>query len=128
MDKLVLALGPAFAAGFAVQRLIEILDPMLDKIQFIKDNKKAVLGIVSLLVGLVLAYGAGLTVLKPLGIANLPPFLDEFTTALIVSSGTDGINSIVKFLGYSKEDKKADAATEKQAVDSHAVDRLQKSV
>ena len=27
MEKLVIALGPAFAAGFAVQQLLEILDP-----------------------------------------------------------------------------------------------------
>ncbi|MGD0174858.1 MAG: hypothetical protein ABSC61_10625 [Anaerolineales bacterium] len=40
MDKLVMALGPAFAAGFAVQRLLEILDPLLDKINFVKENKK----------------------------------------------------------------------------------------
>jgi hypothetical protein len=29
MDKFVLALGPVFAAGFAVQRLLEILDPIV---------------------------------------------------------------------------------------------------
>ena len=28
METLVIALGPAFAAGFAVQRLLELLDPI----------------------------------------------------------------------------------------------------
>jgi len=29
MDSLITALGPAFAAGFAVQRLLEIIDALL---------------------------------------------------------------------------------------------------
>ena len=128
MDKVVIALGPAFAAGFAIQRLLEILDPLLEKIQFFKDNKKVILGIISLLVGFVLAFGAGLTVLKPLGVTNPAPLLDEFTTGLVVSAGTEGFNSIMKFLGYSKEDKKAEAAPKMDKVADQALAQLQKSV
>jgi len=128
MDKVVIALGPAFAAGFAIQRLLEILDPLLEKSQFFKDNKKVILGIVSLIVGLVLAFGAGLTILKPLGVANPPPLLDEFTTGLVVSAGTEGFNSIMKFLGYAKEDKKADAAPKMNKAGDQALAELQKSV
>lgn len=105
MDKLVTALGPAFAAGFAVQQLLEILDPFLDKF---KKHKKPILGILSLTVGLVLAYGAGLRVLQPLGITN-PGFCDVIVTGLIVSAGTEGFNSIMKFMGYSKDRKNPDA-------------------
>ena len=106
MDKLVVALGPAFAAGFAVQQLLEILDGFVVKIKIIgKADKKLILGIVSLIVGLVLAFGAGLRVLQPLGVTNAD-FLDGVITALIVSAGTEGFNSIMKFLGYAKEDKK----------------------
>jgi hypothetical protein len=109
MDKLVMALGPAFAAGFALQRLLEIFDPLLDKIKFVKGNKKIVLGLISLIIGLVLAFGIGLRVLRPLGVTTAD-FLDAVTTALIVSAGTEGFNSILKFLGYIKEDRKAAAA------------------
>ena len=35
MENLAIALGPAFAAGFAVQRLIEILDPIFEKFKII---------------------------------------------------------------------------------------------
>jgi hypothetical protein len=108
MDTLIMSLGPAFAAGFAVQRLLEILDPVLDILPFIKDNKKIALGLVSLIFGLILAFGAGLSVLRPLGVTNAY-FLDGIVTALIVSAGTEGFNSIMKFLGYAKEGKKADA-------------------
>jgi len=127
MDKLILALGPAFAAGFAVQRLLEILDPVLDKVKAIKDNKKVTLGLVSLIVGLVLAFGIGLRVLEPLGVANAGIF-DGIATALIISAGTDGINSIIKFLGYAKEDKKAEAADKKENAEKKAIEKLERAV
>ena len=65
MDKLITALGPAFAAGFAVQQLLEILDPIVDIIPInkIKLGKRPFFGILSLIVGLVLAFGVGLRVL-----------------------------------------------------------------
>ena len=106
LEKLVVALGPAFAAGFAVQQLLEILSPLVDKI---KGDKKLVLGIVSLVIGLVLAFGAGLRVLQPLGVANVNFVLDAIVTALIISAGTEGFNSIMKFLGYTKDKRGQDA-------------------
>ena len=105
MDKLVVALGPAFAAGFAVQQLLEILSPLVDKI---KTEKKLVLGLLSLVIGLVLAFGAGLRVLQPLGVANVNFVLDAIVTALIISAGTEGFNSIMKFLGYTKDKRGQD--------------------
>ncbi|HTP09003.1 MAG TPA: hypothetical protein VMP08_12175 [Anaerolineae bacterium] len=125
MDSLALALGPAFAAGFAVQRLLEILDPLLDKVSFVKDNKKMVLAIVSLIVGFALAIGAGLRVLRPLGVTSTD-LVDIVITALIVSAGTEGFNSIMKFLGYAKEGKKADTAG--KTPDDTAVKDLQRTV
>ena len=105
MENLAIALGPAFAAGFAVQRLIEILDPIFEKFKIIKKYKAAFLGLASLIVGLFLAFSAGLRVLKHLGVSNVD-FIDGLVTALIVSAGTEGFNSIMKFLGYSKDKKK----------------------
>jgi hypothetical protein len=127
MDKLVAALGPAFAAGFAVQRLLEILDPLLEKIPGVKDHKKILLGLVSLVVGLILAIGIGLRVLQPLGVMGADA-LDIVVTALIVSAGTEGFNSILKFLGYTKEDKKAAAAQERFPAQADAVAKLQRMV
>ncbi len=127
MDTLVLALGPAFAAGFALQRLLEILDPLLDKIKLIKGNKKAVLGLLSLAAGFLLAIGAGLRVLRPLGVAGAD-LADIAVTALIVSAGTEGFNSILKFLGYSKESQKAIAARRRFQNQSDAIDEIQRMV
>ncbi|MCI0608453.1 MAG: hypothetical protein L0Z71_05255 [Anaerolineae bacterium] len=102
MDKLVEGLGPAFAAGFALQQLLEILDPLVGKI---KVDKKLLLGVVSLVLGLALSFGAGLSVLQPLGV-TIASFWDTIITGLIISAGTEGINSIMKFLGYTKDNIK----------------------
>ena len=114
MDTLVKALGPAFAAGFAIQQLLEILDPLIIKI-IGQADKKLVLGIVAFVVGLVLAFGAGLSILEPLGVADTGIW-DTIITGLVISAGTEGINSILKFLGYTKEKEKATAATAKKAL------------
>jgi len=115
METLVKALGPAFAAGFAIQQLLEVLDPIITKI-IGKADKKLVLGIVALVVGLILAFGAGLRVLQPLGVATTD-FWDVIVTGLVISAGTEGINSILKFLGYSKEREKAEAGMAKKTAD-----------
>lgn len=127
MDKLVMALGPAFAAGFAVQRLLELLDPVVNAIAFVKNNKKIVLGLVSLGFGAVLAFSVGLRVLRPLG-ASSPDLLDAIVTTLIVSAGTEGFNSITKFLGYAKEDKKAAAASRASGVSLADLQSLSRAV
>jgi len=67
--------------------------------------KKLFLGLVSLAAGLVLAFGAGIRVLTHLGYMG-HDLWDAGITALIVSAGTEGINSIMKYLGYAKENKK----------------------
>lgn len=105
MDRLIEALGPVFAAGFAVQQMIELLAPVVDRI---KSRKKEILGLSSLAIGLIVSWGAGLRVLFPMGV-NAPPAIDIIISGLIISAGTEGINSIVKFLGYAKEKKKGEA-------------------
>jgi len=127
MEELIKALGPAFAAGFAIQRLMEILDPIIDKKKFFQDYKKAILGVVSLIVGLILAFGIGLRVLQPLGVENAR-FLDAIVTAFVISAGTEGFNSIMKFLGYAKEDKKVEASEKKAKANLGALKELTKAV
>jgi hypothetical protein len=121
MESLIKALGPAFAAGFALQRLLEIIDAVLNAREPGK-KKPAVLGAISLVVGVVLAFAGKLRVLAPLG-GNLEAtlggpfaaFVDYVVTGLIISAGTDGFNSILKFLTYKKEEKKAEAVEQKTA-------------
>ena len=110
MDKLITALGPVFAAGLGIQQLMEILDPLVEKI--FPNYKKVFLGVVSLAAGLILAFSADLYVLHLLGALapNEQESLDAALTGVIISGGTEGINSILKFLKYKKEETKTDAA------------------
>jgi hypothetical protein len=107
MEMLVIALGPAFATGFALQRLLELLDPLFEK--YTQDYKKIILNLLSLVGGLALAFGAGLRVLVHLGFIG-PDFWDALVTSLIISAGTEGINTIMKYFGYVKQKEQAEAA------------------
>src|SRR3989475_13233250 len=111
METLVTALGPVFAAGLAIQQLLELLDSILLKKLIPEDYKKAILGALSLVAGLALAFGAGLRGLELLGV-SIPWSWDELTTGLIITGGIQGLTSILKFLGYAKGGKKGAAAAE----------------
>jgi hypothetical protein len=130
MNNLVTALAPVFAAGFAVQQLLEILTSLLDldAKETFQKYKKAILGLLSLIVGFVLAYKGYLQVLHPLLAGDvvtdpathkvtiyytrdIPDYLDLIVTGLVISAGTEGVNSILKFIKYSKEEKKNEAAS-----------------
>jgi hypothetical protein len=114
MDKLVIALGPAFAVGFAIQRLMELLDPLVNMVCRIdeaakkendKDRKMVVLGGIGLVVGALSAWQLDLRILAPLGVTG-HGFVDGAATAVFISAGTEGFNSLLKFLDYAKENKK----------------------
>lgn len=49
MNPLVEAFGPVFIAGFALQQLIDLLDPILDR--FLKTQKAWLLSMISFVVG-----------------------------------------------------------------------------
>lgn len=123
MDSIVLALGPAFAAGFALQQLLEILNPLIER--FAGESKKLVISIISLLFGLALAFGAGIRVLVHLGYGGVDLW-DALITALIVSAGTEGINSIMKYLGYAKENKREEAGLRAAEVEAAAPKKVMK--
>jgi hypothetical protein len=113
------ALAPAFAIGFAVQRFIEILDSWFDLDKKLSAEwKNAIMSTTALIVGISLASLLKIKVLETLGIEisqNLF-WIEWLVSGLIISAGTDGLNSILKFLSYSKEVKKAEVETEENAV------------
>lgn len=124
MDLLVTALGPVLAAGLAVQQLLEILNPLIERM--VKEDEKAkklYLNIISLLVGLGLSFGAGFRVLAALG-APTPFVVDAIVSGLIISGGTEGINSIMKFLGYTKDKEKANAAAAREDAGPAALEKI----
>ena len=106
------ALIVPFAAGFVVQRALEILDPLFpDSVQK-PTRKKIMMGLISLVIGWALAC-SGIVVFGLLG-AKIGPWEDRLLSGVFISAGTEGFNSLMKFANYKKEASKADAA-EKQA-------------
>ncbi len=109
MDSLIVALAPVFVAGLAIQQLFELLDPLLEALG--KTAKSYATSIGSLILGFLLAWLGGFQVLGALAV-DVNPLVEFFVTGLIISGGTEGINSLLKFLGYAKENQKAEAKTE----------------
>ena len=99
-------LAPIFAASVAVQQILEVFSVFVGETK----KKKAVLGGIGFLVGIVLARAFGLDVMQYFQLNSNIPGIDTIVTALVLSAGTEGTNSIVKFLKYLKEDKKTTAA------------------
>ena len=218
MEILIVTLVPAFAAGFAVQQLLELLDRIT--FGYISDQatKRFVMGAVSLLIGICAATFGHVRILVPLHayvvaeqmrsakvadpaatpsrgtsapctpppcvppvaagtsssptsttgptstggaaapqtaersvagtaatkaastsnpptgssapgttpatIPSPPVAWDILVTALFVSAGTEGINSLLKFAGYKKEAAKADAAQKKDATSVAALRKV----
>ena len=102
-------LAPIFAASVAVQQILEVFSGLVEK--YVRESrKKAVLGIIGFLVGIMLTRAFHLDVMDYFKVNSGIPGIDTVVTALVLSAGTEGTNSIVKFLKYLKEDKKATAA------------------
>lgn len=102
-------MAPIFAASVAVQQILEVFSVVIEKYVG-ETRKKAVLGGIGFVVGIILARAFGLDVMEYFKLNSAIPGVDTVVTALVLSAGTEGTNSIVKFLKYLKEDKKATAA------------------
>ena len=113
-DTTIKALLAAFAAGFSIQQLLEILDAPLSLFLTNQSVKKTVLGVLSLILGLLVASQGQIHIFQLLGVsAAFPPALDTFLTAVFISAGTEGFNSLLKFANYKKEEAKTSAAAQK---------------
>ncbi|MBN1267569.1 MAG: hypothetical protein JXA25_18895 [Anaerolineales bacterium] len=114
MNELVDALAPAMVVSVALQQLIELVDPVLDK--FLQPHKKWILSAVAVVIGITLAAALRLRILQPLGV-SCPDFLDLILTAFFLSGGTKAFNDLIKMVGYKKEETKA-------ALDSPQIERV----
>ena len=71
--------------------------------------KRVWYGAIALVLGLLLALLAGLRIFQPLGVQNVPPWLDSVVTGLVVSASSEGFNSVNKYLSYMKAKEKREA-------------------
>jgi protein-S-isoprenylcysteine O-methyltransferase Ste14 len=104
MDQVMRALAPAVIASIALQQVIELADPVLDR--FVRAHKKWILSALSLALALILTLAFGFRLLGPLNHAA-PPWLDVLVTCLFLVGGTKAFNDLLKWIGYSKEARKA---------------------
>jgi hypothetical protein len=120
--KTTLALAPAFAAGFAVQQIVEVVDSTVVWLgawdpakQSTIPRKKAVLSLVSVGIAalLVLLDHGDFDVLSAIGAKNTGMMVETIVSIAFISAGTEGFNSLMKWLSYKKEDAKATAAKNK---------------
>jgi hypothetical protein len=119
------ALVIPFAAGFVVQRVLEILDPFFpDSVQK-PSRKKIAMGLVSLAMGWWLAY-SGIHVFKDIGVTTMSDWQDILLSGVFISAGTEGFNTLLKFANYKKEASKADAADKQAAAGSQKLQLVNK--
>ena len=115
LDQVVIALTSAFAAGFAVQQALEILDATLF-VRLTPIGKRAAVAWTSLALGVSFAWFGGIRILAALKLARADSPTDVLISALFISAGTEGVNSLLKFLQYKKEEQKGEAVqTQEQA-------------
>ena len=121
--SLVIAFAPVFAAAVGVQKLIEILDAVLDWVTahlWAPDGRRAgkrlLAGLLSLVLGFASAASLNFGVLASLKNGKASPCrdaIDLLMTALLIAGGTEAVNSILKFLGYAKDSRRAAAENAK---------------
>ncbi len=132
MENIILALGPAFVSAFAIQQFLEILDQVIlfwasdDPRSHYQKHKKGILGLASLIIGTGVAFWTDLKMLSTLGANGVGYWPDHIITGVFISAGTEGFNSIVKFLGYAKESKKTDAASKSKAANESMAGALKR--
>jgi hypothetical protein len=116
-----------FIAGFAIQQVLQILDPfVVSSIQWFKssrpakglpggmadsDFKKAVMASLSFLLGLLTVALTNIRLLQLLR-PDYGAVGDFLVTALVVGTGTEAVNTVLKFLGYVKDAQKAPSEVE----------------
>jgi hypothetical protein len=112
MSDLTQNLLVAFVAGFIVQRFLEIVDPFTTARIKNPNVKGSVMGLLSIFIGWLLAHYVPVEIFKALG-QTMTTGWDHVFSAIFISAGTEGFNSLMKFANYKKEATKADAASKK---------------
>ena len=109
------AVSAALVVAFAIQQIIEILDSIssvvfdTDKQPELVGKKKLLLKLCSLGLGIFAAAAMNIDVLA--GVTAIASQWHLPISAVALAGGTEGVNSVLKYLGYAKENKKNDAAS-----------------
>jgi len=110
-----------FISGFAIQQALQIIDPLVVwMVRRYKDSrpnkdlpggitesdfKKALVATLSFVLGSIIVLLTGirlLTLIKP----EYAGFIDVIVSGLVIGTGTEAVNTVLKFLGYVKDAQK----------------------
>jgi hypothetical protein len=124
------ALAPAFVAGFAVQQAVEVVSSIaafIPGFDAAVKVKKLTLLAVSLAFSWFVVCHFQLDIIQAVTPrlkdgAPLPSFScwNAIVTIIFISAGTEGFNSLLKWLNYKKEETKTRAADKKQQLNNTA--------
>jgi hypothetical protein len=108
-------------AGFAIQQLLQMVDPAvmvaIDRYKVHRTNstlpgglsdgdfKKSLMTLLGFAMGLLVVWLTGVKTLRLLE-PTWQPFGDVVVTALVISGGTEGFNTLLKYVGYVKDARK----------------------
>lgn len=107
-------IGVVFALAFVVEALVEFLGicfPVLTRLKADKVNGQMV---VSFLLSLLIAYGAGLDIFAILGVKFGIPLVGCFIVAVIMSRGSLYVHDFFSGISKFKETQKATAALQSE--------------
>jgi hypothetical protein len=121
VSDIVKALAPAFVAGFAVQQSVEVVSSLGAFMPKFDDNvklKKAVLSVVAMAFAACIVVVLKLDIFKAFNTTDVrpSPIWHGIITTVFISAGTEGFNSLLKWLSYKKEEAKASAANNRKDV------------
>jgi hypothetical protein len=121
MTELGVASGPAVISlgGFAIQRALQILDPFIDwlteatkewwKVHHVEDTgtvKRAAVAICALVLSGVIVWALDIGLLSLVGVSG-HVWGDRLVSALVLSAGSEGANSVLKVLEAFKQSRQA---------------------
>jgi hypothetical protein len=104
----------ALAVAFAIQQVVETVDVLVTAVLGNDTDlkaagpKKALLKLLALALGIFGATIIGVDLLS--GTTGIEARWHPWITAIALAGGTEGVNSVLKYLGYAKENKKGQAA------------------
>jgi hypothetical protein len=103
---------------------LELPDAFLSLSATYEKYKKLIIKVVAFVFGMFVVANGQVHLLNAIG-GKIDPNIDTILAGLVVSGGAESFNSIIKFLGYAKENKKAAAATSTNVAGTMALREMQ---
>lgn len=117
-------------AGFAVQRVVELTEPLIvfaAKKARLPAGKRMVMGLVSLGLGTILVWFLDLRLMIFID-PNVSSGADFVITALVVGAGTEGVNIATKYFEYAKRSRRPEGGSAGSLVASVVIEPAEAGV